>query len=303
VSCGDGSFLTALQRVGVKLDDHVMASVALGEGRKKGRIWFAALMGSSLAVIVLVMALPFLAVMMVDFLPTSIDRELGEATGAQVQLGPEVTDAAVVEAVAAIRAHLETHANGEGHQFQVRVVENSLLNAFALPNGTILLTTGLLECAERPEQIAGVMAHEMAHVTLRHGLRSFMRGAGFIVMIRLLFGDEDSVANLMAQSAAVPVILGHSREHESAADMEALRTMHAAGLDPTALREMLVAMEAKSGVPEVDLPEWASTHPNVQSRAQAIDAAVAVMGPNERSTLQVNWLGAISVLKTRRFRQ
>jgi predicted Zn-dependent protease len=300
MSSRDEGFLPALKKHGIKLDDHVLASMAEGRGRRKGLVWFAALMGISLAVILLVMSLPYVAVLLVDFLPRSVDQQLGDATAAQVQLGADVSDQTVTAAVHAIEARLEENVDANGFKFEVRVVDNALVNAFALPGGTILITTGLLECAERPEQVAGVMAHEMAHVTLRHGLRSFMRGAGFIVMIRLFFGDEDSVANIMAQGAAVALILGHSREHESAADMEALRTMHAAALDGGALREMLVTMEMKAGSPSVDIPEWASTHPNVRSRADAIDAAVAAQEPRESRRIDLDWAAVIGALRKHR---
>jgi len=92
MSSRDEAFLPALKKHGIKLDDHVLASMAEGRGRKKGLVWFAALMGISLAVILLVMSLPYVAVLLVDFLPRSVDQQLGDATGAQVQLGAELTD-------------------------------------------------------------------------------------------------------------------------------------------------------------------------------------------------------------------
>ncbi len=300
VSCNQSGFLEAIRKAGIGLDDHVLATVAEGKGRRRGMIWFAAFIGASVGLIVLLLLLPSLAVLTVDYLPRSLDRRLGEATDKEVQLGAPIEDPAVQAVMDGIIDRLKPYVDARDFEFHVRVVDTDLLNAFAMPGGTILVTTGLIECADSPEQVAGVLSHEMAHVTLRHGLRSFMRGAGFMVMVRLLFGDEDSVAGIVAQGAAVTVILGHSREHESAADMEGLRTMHESGLDGSTLREMLLKMEAREGAPAQETPEWASTHPNTTSRCEAIDLALSQMDARPTTPLAVNWAAAINALRNRK---
>ena len=112
---------------------------------------------------------------------------------------------------------------------RIQVVDAPQINAFALPGGQIVVYTGLLRKAARPEQVAGVIAHEMAHVTLRHGLRGIAKQVGVLVGVQVLTGD---LSGLAAQVATAAISNAYSRDAEREADAEGARMLAAAGIDP-----------------------------------------------------------------------
>ena len=87
----------------------------------------------------------------------------------------------VVDAIDTIVRRLADHASRTDVTYEVWVVDAPIVNAFALPGGYIVVYTGLIDKAETPEQLAGVIAHEMAHVTKRHGLQRVAQSAGVIL--------------------------------------------------------------------------------------------------------------------------
>jgi len=152
---------------------------------------------------------PRLLASSVDALPVEIDRQLGDAASGEVDAaGPEVDDPVVVGFVERVVERLEPHAATEGFDYRVRVVRSDTVNAYALPGGRIVVYTGLLERADSPEQVAGVLAHEIAHVTLRHGIRNVAHQAGLMVAVSILLGDAGGWVELAAETAVLAVFLG-----------------------------------------------------------------------------------------------
>jgi predicted Zn-dependent protease len=166
----------------------------------------------------------------------------------------------------------------------VSVVENDEVNAFALPGGQIVVWTGLLREAESAEQVAGVLAHELAHVERRHGLRNVAHRAGIALGLRLLVaiflgGDLDGFTSLAADVAVIAASNDYNQDQESEADADAVVRMHAAGLDPTALAGFFRVMSREGAGELPGLAQWLSTHPDHQSRTDAIEAQARALGP------------------------
>ncbi|HEY8427755.1 MAG TPA: M48 family metallopeptidase [Sandaracinaceae bacterium] len=220
----------------------------------------------------------------IDGLPVGVDRQLGDAAMAQVELaGPSVEDPVVRGFVEEIVARLEPHAAVEGFDFRVRVVESEQVNAFALPGGQIVMFTGLLRRAESAEQVAGVLAHEMAHVTLRHGLRNVAHQAGLVLAVQLLLGDASGWMELAAETAVLAQSNRYSREQESAADAEGVRMLVAAGLDPEGLAGFFRLLEDEPGGGPSGALSWLSTHPaHEERRAHVREVARSLPRPAPR---------------------
>jgi predicted Zn-dependent protease len=240
---------------------------------------------TALALVALVLATPTLLSWSVGLLPTSLDRELGDlaATDA-VASGDVVEDPRVVAFVETIVARLREAGPGSEHTYRVSVVENDEVNAFALPGGQIVVWTGLLREAESAEQVAGVLAHELAHVERRHGLRNVAHRAGIALGLRLLVaiflgGDLDGFTSLAADVAVIAASNDYNQDQESEADADAVVRMHAAGLDPTALAGFFRVMSREGAGELPGLAQWLSTHPDHQSRTDAIEAQARALGP------------------------
>lgn len=142
-------------------------------------------------------------------------------------------------------------------------------NAFALPDGTLIITDELVELAGNDtEMLIGVLAHEIGHVELEHSLRQIYRAAGMAGLIMLIAGDVgDSVEDLLVQGGGL-VALSYSRAAETAADLHSVELMEKAGYDPAAIARFFQIIEEKLG--DTSGTNILSTHPGTPERRKAI---------------------------------
>jgi len=142
-------------------------------------------------------------------------------------------------------------------------------NAFALPDGTLIITDELVALAGGDtEMLIGVLAHEIGHVELEHSLRQIYRAAGMAGLIMLIAGDVgDSVEDLLVQGGGL-VSLSYSRSAEAAADRHSVELMEKAGYDPTAIARFFEIIEKKLG--DTSGTNILSTHPGTPERKKAI---------------------------------
>lgn len=149
----------------------------------------------------------------------------------------------------------------------VRVVDSPVANALALPGGHILLLRGLIAAAQDPDEVAGVVAHEMAHVLHRDPTAVALRRAATSFLAGLLFGDAIGVS---VMGSVVSVVLGaaYTREAEAAADATALVLMRAAAIDGSGLARILERLEARQPAALAALPSYLSSHPPTAERAR-----------------------------------
>lgn len=149
-------------------------------------------------------------------------------------------------------------------------------NAFALPDGSLVLTDDLVRLADGDqEMILGVLGHEIGHVELKHSLRQVYRVAGVAALILLVAGDVGSgVQDMLTQGGAI-IALSYSRAAEAEADRRSVEIMRDAGYDPTALARFFTRLEAATG--HRNETGMLSTHPGTpQRRQEVIDYANAL---------------------------
>lgn len=200
--------------------------------------------------------------------PLGVDRALGEQS-ARV-LGATRAPCPNPEAgryVGDIAAHLVRIAKDEGFQFDFVVVKSPEVNAFALPGGFVTVNSALLESAETGEEVAAVLAHELTHVTRRHGTQRMLRELGATAVLSAIFGGT---------GIAVPAKVTHDflsnaydRDQETEADARGIDILVRAGIDPRGMATFFQRL-AKTGVTP---PAILSTHPDPGDRAQAAERA------------------------------
>jgi predicted Zn-dependent protease len=221
--------------------------------------------------------------------PMSVDATIGDVAFEGMEMdGPEVKDPLVVGAVQKMVDRLSAAVNAENIDFRVTVVDAPVVNAFALPGGRIVVYTGLIDKAAEPEQVAGVLGHEMAHVTMRHGMERIAQSIGLVAAIQFFLGDVQGLAALGAEVLQVATINSYSRDQEAAADAEGVRTLHAAGIDPLSLARFFELLKNEHG----DLPgaiSWISTHPQHDARIAAIRSQLKELPPQEYRPLEIDW--------------
>jgi Zn-dependent protease with chaperone function len=277
-SLSDPAFVEALRATGVPSLEPQLAKVTKHQASARRGVWLSmGVLGLVLLSIgALLWSTPAMLAASVGALPVSIDRALGDAAASEGSLGgEEVSDPVLRAAVDEIVARLAPHADAQGHELRVTVTRSDEVNAFALPGGRITVFTGLLRDAESGEQVAGVLAHEIAHVTRRHGMRNLAHRAGISLALQLLVGgDAEGWTALAGDAAALATQSMYSREQESEADADAVRTMARAGLDPAGIAGFFRVMQ-RSEPADHAVASWLSTHPDHAARIAHVEALAA----------------------------
>src|SRR5688572_31903948 len=159
-------------------------------------------------------------------------------------------------------------------RYEFDVVNVSDLNAFALPGGPMYINRGMLEAAKNEGEVAGVLAHEISHVALRHGTAQAGKATKYQVGSiigqiagAVLGGTLGQVISLGSQFGFGTAFLKYGREYERQADLLGAQIMARAGYDPRDMASMFETIQSRSGNGG---PEWLSSHPNPSNRRQAI---------------------------------
>jgi Zn-dependent protease with chaperone function len=163
-------------------------------------------------------------------------------------------------------------------------VNLALPNAFALPGGTVVVTTGLLRLGLTDDEISAVLAHELGHEELRHGIQSVLRQSSALIVVSVITGD---LATLSSFSSSLPLLLinrGYSRDFEREADAYAVDLLDKVGIDPESLASALAKLEKASGTKKV-ASGYLSTHPGTEERIAAIHAAQARQGAGDYAAM------------------
>ena len=140
-------------------------------------------------------------------------------------------------------------------------------NAFAMPGGTVVVTDQLVRAFPDLDAIAGVLGHEVAHVTEAHGLKQVYRSLGTYLLVSMIAGDVGPVLDDLLLEGGLLLSLSYSREHEREADRIGMTLAAKAGYDPAALA---LFFEKLSGGGKSEGPSWLSTHPASRDRIEEI---------------------------------
>ena len=215
------------------------------------------------------------------------DIELGKRSAQEIaRETPFLDDAPTVNYVKQLGAKLAAKAPGYKFPYQFEVVASREINAFALPGGFAFVNAGAIAAAKNEGELAGVIAHEISHVALRHGTnqatKAYIAKAGLGVLGAIAgSGDNPDLGQVIASiggAGANMLFLKFGRTAESQADLEGARIMAEAGYDPRAMIGVMETLaKASSGSRQ---PEFFSTHPNPENRQTRIREQIAKLFPS-----------------------
>ena len=201
----------------------------------------------------------------------------------QIQL---VRDRHVVSYVRDIGAEVANSAQPSAFEFRFYVVEDEDINAFAIPGGAIYVHTGLLTSANNVAEIAGVLAHEVGHVTARHVAHLYKRQrntgifAQFATFIIAIVSGNSYIAQggqLATGVAAQAYLNTFTKDAEREADRQAIETLVRAGYDPMALITMLQTLQQEA-VGGLSAPSFLRSHPATSERIRSVRALIRAQG-------------------------
>ncbi|HEX8243184.1 MAG TPA: M48 family metallopeptidase [Longimicrobium sp.] len=178
-------------------------------------------------------------------------------------------------------------------QYHFYIVDTDAVNAFALPGGYVYVDRGLIERTRNVSELSGVLAHEIAHVALRHGAKNLQRqmrtSSMSTVLYRTILGRDPLLDQQALQLGNQLWSAGHSRADETQADSEAVKYMIAAGVDPRGMLSLfneLMVEERRD--PRAETVEWFSSHPNTARRLAATEHTIAHLMPTPAPRLARN---------------
>jgi beta-barrel assembly-enhancing protease len=241
-------------------------SRALPRGNRRWLLGIAYLAGTAAMVGLFVVALPTISSGLARQVPLSVEAELGVPSVRMI--GRSRCDNTEAQAALdKLAGKLRMEGDPEFDDAQVQVVNLAMMNAFTFPGGSIAVTRGLLDAAETPEELAGVLAHELEHVSERHVMTQVVRSVILTTGWQLTVGDFSGLMAVDPATVMEIAALGFSRDAERDADSGALRRLEHAEISSRGFATFFGRLEKASG--GVEVPEWLSSHPASAVRQQA----------------------------------
>ena len=288
-------FLTSLQEVAPQLG-HRFHNPGIRRHRLRLTI-LAAVAVVGITGALYLWGIPALASLVAPRVPVAWEERLGRS--AMDYLAPReliCEDPRRQKALDAIVARLAATAPSP-YTFRLIVVNRPDVNALAAPGGYLVVFRGLLERTGSPEELAGVLAHEMQHVLQRHSTKALVQHLSTGLLITALTGDVSGAMAYGLESARVLGQLRYSRAAEAEADEQGMKLVIAAGFDPTGMIEFFERLERKGKDPS-GLLKYLSSHPGSADRATRLRQLAAGASPASRPALEPSdWAAVRAICK------
>lgn len=247
------------------------ASATLRERTSTARVVTWSFLGIAAFAVVYFWGAPAAADWAAARMPASWETDLGRGVGAQMLARERAcTDSVVTKPLRVVLDRILVAAKpNQQYDFQLTVLRDTTINAFAAPGGFLAVNHGLLAAAKTPEEFAGVLAHEVAHVTRRHTTRTLLRDIPMRFAITAVSGGSGmETAAMVAGSMGM---LRYRRDFEADADREGLRLLHAARIDPAGVVSFMRTLE-KEDAGEPRFASYLSSHPRTVDRIAQLEA-------------------------------
>ena len=274
---------------------HPELTAALGAMRRKRmHNWavFAAIFAVLIAIpIVLLLNMGWLTSIAARQVPASWEEQLGKTAFGQYQVQADVIqDPRTTKLLADLTDVLTQALPDSRYQFHFYVVRNPALNAFALPGGYVVLNSELVLRAESAEEVLGVLAHEISHVTAQHGTRNLIASAGLYLTVQAALGDASGLLATLAGAAPFLLSQKYSRGFENEADSQGFDLLQRAQIDGRGMVSFFEKVKAEeermrakareqvgegAGAVLTEIPEFLATHPATDSRIERMREKVA----------------------------
>ena len=224
------------------------------------------------------------------------EKEMGEKFDVMVRSNlPIIEDPEVKQYVDYMLARLVKAIPPQPFTFKATTILHNSLNAFAVPGGYVYVFTGLIMNLDKEEELAGVLAHELAHVTQRH-VASRLQKAQFVTLGSLLLavagvaagGAGGGALAMGALGAGQSAMLNYSRLDENEADQIGLQYLIAAGYPPDGMVAGFKVLRQKSWMSGTSVPTYLSTHPALGDRINGLQARIQTMGKSVQNRNQDN---------------
>lgn len=264
----DAGFLTDLHRLAPQTTARFH-----GPSHRKLRvplIVLAAVAAIGISAALYLWGIPAAAALIAPHVPVAWEERLGQSVVENLA-PPEkrCTDQNGTEMINGIMTRLTTPLTTPHYTFRVVVVNSPVVNAFAAPGGYIVVFRGLLAQTKTPEELAGVLAHEMQHILKQHTTRALLQHASIGLLLTALAGDTSGAMTKGLESARTIGLLRYSRENEEEADREGMQLLLKAGINPEGMIAFFERLNQK-GMEVPTFLKYLSTHPTTEDRIERL---------------------------------
>lgn len=269
---------------------------------RRTRLWLTVYAGLATLVVSFVAyrwGIPALADHVAAHVPVKWEEGLGASTLKEmVPENSRIHNPALDAAMSKIVKRLTDAVPNCPYQFQVTVSDLPIVNAFALPGGHIVVLKGLIQQTDSPEELAGVLSHEMQHVLKRHTTRRLIQESSTGLLISALSGDFTGSMAFGVKSAETLALMKYDRDEEAEADQEGMKLLLAAGVDPKGMISFFEKLKAREKMPE--FLKYVSDHPSTPDRIEKLKqiAAAQPAAPKKPGKLLpgTNWKALVKSL-------
>ncbi len=215
---------------------------------------------------------PSLAGPITAAIPISWETKLGQFIQQEFTDNEDVCEnKELTENIESIMAKLLMPIKDRPYKFELTIIDSPMVNAMAAPGGYLIVFRGLLQDTQSPEELAGVLAHEVQHVLLRHGMRLIVRHLSMAVIIAALSGDASGMLSYGLQAAQTLQALSYSREAENQADEQGLALLQQASINPEGMMSFFEKLGHEQDEERTSPLRYFSTHPPTTERRRHLE--------------------------------
>jgi Zn-dependent protease with chaperone function len=235
---------------------------------------------AGLLVLLYLLLVPWLSQKLASRVSVKTEQQLGDAVyGALSLSGQEDAKASAV-----LTEFFRAMDVPTAYDIKITVVNDNVVNAFALPGGRIVVYKALLKQVRSYPELAALLSHEFIHINNKHSTKSIFRNLGSKVFLGLLFGRFGTVTNIVVNHADNLKNLKYSRSLEKEADKEGLKILTQRNISPKGFEDLFLNL--KGSAPASSLPEFLDSHPDIDKRIRYIREAAQNAPVAEDETLK-----------------
>jgi len=265
----------------VKVNDALFASELIAYLSSRGHLsWYQRIIQLgikahiSIAVLILgiivagyLVIIPWVAEKAVMLIPQKYDISMGH-TFYQQYLNTNTIDSAKTGALNAFASRLQLRNTQKLH---FTVIKSATVNAFSLPDGNIIVFTGLLDLMKDYSELAGLIGHEASHVNNRHSMKMLCRNLSGYLFISAVLSDVNGIMAILGDNVHNLQSLSYSRQFERQADEQGTRLMMLNEINPTGMTDLFSRLKSDE---KVTMPSFISTHPITKDRISEINLLI-----------------------------
>ena len=206
---------------------------------------------------------------------TEKEISIGDAVARQVERNYKINqDMDLNRRMEVILSRLVPVVDRKDLVYTIRVIDDDKVNAVSLPGGYIYVFKGLIDKAENDDQIAGVIAHELGHITARHGIKRMQSAYGYALLQGLAIASQDADAVVGVNAVYTSIFFAYSRRDEFESDRLAVRYMKKAGYDPEEMIKTLEILKKEEERAPLQPVNYFRTHPYLAERMGIVHQAI-----------------------------